>query len=120
MNRRFGSPSRSNPFCKVLDEAKEGPRFYGLAHKGYGAGFFGFLRNVATSRHYHGWNVGKNWVLASLCEKSPAIEYRHFQVQKNQCWTSLRVGKQPKRFTSIRRALDRMALSRQELCERLR
>jgi hypothetical protein len=46
---------------------------YRLAHNGYGTGCFGFLLNVAISRHYYGRNANKHWVLASLGEKSAAI-----------------------------------------------
>jgi hypothetical protein len=53
MNRRLCTPSRLNPFSKVLDDAKGGLRLYGLAHNGYGAAFLGFLRTVATSGKYH-------------------------------------------------------------------
>jgi hypothetical protein len=78
---------------KVLDEANESLRLNGLAHNGYGTGFLGYLRNVAASRHDHDRNVGKKGILGPLGEKSPAIEYWHQQVQKNQRGTSLRVLK---------------------------
>ena len=96
----------------MLDEANEDLRLCGLAHNGYCTGFLGFLRNLARSRHDHDRNVGEKRILGSLGEKPPAIEYRHLQVQKNQGRTSVRIRKQPKRFTSIRRRLDRVSLDR--------
>jgi hypothetical protein len=106
--------SRLNPFSTVLNDAKEGLGLYGLAHNSKGTSFLGFLRNVVKSRHYYDRNVGKKRILASLGEKPPAIEYWHLQVQKNHGRTNLRVGKQLKRFASIPRTLDRVALQRQE------
>jgi len=103
-------PTWLSLFCKVLDDAEERSRLYRLAHNGYGAGFLGSLSNVAVSRHYHDRNVGKPRIFASLGKKTPAIEYRHLQVQKNHGGTSVRVGKQLKRLTSIRRASYRVPL----------
>jgi len=65
----------------VLDDTKEGLRLNGLAQYCHGTGFLGLMRNLGTPRNYHDRNVGKHRILGSLSEKTPAVEYRHHQVQ---------------------------------------
>ena len=106
-------------FAEVLDNAEQGVWLYRFAHNCFGASFLGLRRNVGAAGHDHDRNIVKKRVFDSLGEKSPTVEYRHHQVQKNQARTSSSTVDQTNRFTSIRSRQDIMALKRQNFREQL-